>query len=42
MQARFDGAVKRCPTPQTPEHKLIERLAYHRRMAARRGLEVAA
>jgi hypothetical protein len=42
MQARFDGAVKRCPTPPTPEHKLIERLAYHRRMTARRGLEVAA
>lgn len=46
MQARFDGAVKRCPTPPTPDHKLIERLAYHRRMATRRttrrGLEVAA
>jgi hypothetical protein len=42
MEARFNGAVKRCPTPPTPEHKLIERLAYHRRMAARRGLGVAA
>ena len=44
MQARFDGAVERCPTPPTPENKLQDRLDFHRRMAARvsrRTLEVA-
>ena len=43
MQARFDGAVKRCPSPPTPEQKLRERLDFHRRMASRasrRALEV--
>jgi hypothetical protein len=35
MQARFDGAVKRCPSPPTPEPKLLERLDYHRRAARR-------
>lgn len=35
MQARFNGAVQRCPSPPTPEHKLRERLDYHRRMASR-------
>jgi hypothetical protein len=35
MQARFDGAVKRCPFPPTPENKLKERLDFHRRLAAR-------
>jgi hypothetical protein len=35
MQARFDGAVKRCPSPPTPEQKLRERLDFHRRMASR-------
>lgn len=44
MQARFDGAVKRCPAPPTPEQKLRERLDFHRRMASRtsrRAQEVA-
>lgn len=41
--ARFDGALKRNPQPQTPEAKLIERLDYHRRAAARAARqEVAA
>ena len=35
MQARFDGAMKRCPSPPTPEPKLRERLDFHRRMASR-------
>lgn len=34
-QARFDGALRRNPQPQTPEAKLIERLDYHRRAASR-------
>lgn len=42
MQARFDGAVKRCPVPPTPDEKLRERLDYHRRMARRNRQEVAA
>jgi len=43
MAARFNGAVARCPEPPTPESKLLERLAYHRRMAARNARqEVAA
>lgn len=35
MQVRFDGAVNRCSTPPTPESKLLERLDFHRRLAAR-------
>jgi hypothetical protein len=35
MQARFDGAVRLQPTPPTPEHKLIERLNYQKRQAAK-------
>jgi len=35
MQRRFDGALKRCPCPQTPESKLFERLDFHRRAANR-------
>jgi hypothetical protein len=41
MQARFDGAVRMVPTPQTPEHKLFERLDYHRRQAARNAMRAA-
>jgi hypothetical protein len=44
MWGRFDGAVKRCPSPPTPEQKLRERLDFHRRMAnrtSRRVQEVA-
>jgi hypothetical protein len=37
MDARFEGAVRRAPTPPTPEDKLQERLAFHRRLATRRG-----
>jgi len=40
-EARFEGAVKRCPSPPTPEDKLRERLDYHRRMARRARQEVA-
>jgi hypothetical protein len=35
MQGRFDGAVRLQPTPPTPEHKLIERLNYQKRQAAK-------
>ena len=35
MRVRFEGAVKRNPVPPTPEHKLLERLAYHRRATRR-------
>lgn len=42
MQARFDGALRRNPCPQTPEAKLFERLAYHRRMANRAVQQEAA
>lgn len=35
MQSRFDGAVRLQPTPPTPEHKLIERLNYQKRQAAK-------
>lgn len=35
MEARFNGAVERCPSPPTPESKLLERLDFHRRLAAR-------
>ena len=35
MEDRFNGAVKRSPSPQTPENKLIDRLNYHRRIAQR-------
>jgi hypothetical protein len=41
MQARFDGAVRMVPTAQTPEHKLFERLDYHRRQAARNAMRAA-
>jgi hypothetical protein len=41
MQARFDGAVRMVPTPQTPENKLFERLDYHRRQAARNAMRAA-
>jgi hypothetical protein len=37
MQARFDGALRRNPTPPTPEHKLVERLEFQKRQAARRA-----
>lgn len=35
MEARFNGAVERCPFPPTPADKLQERLDFHRRLAAR-------
>jgi hypothetical protein len=35
MQGRFDGAVRLQPSPPTPEHKLIERLNYQKRQAAK-------
>lgn len=35
MQARFDGAVRLQPGPPTPEYKLIERLNYQKRQAAK-------
>ena len=35
MQGRFDGAVRLQPVPPTPEHKLIERLNYQKRQAAK-------
>jgi len=35
MEDRFNGAIKRSPSPQTPENKLIDRLNYHRRIAQR-------
>jgi hypothetical protein len=35
MQNRFDGAVRLQPTPPTPEPKLIERLNYQKRQAAK-------
>lgn len=35
MQARFDGAVRLQPTPPTPEAKLVERLNYQKRQAAK-------
>jgi hypothetical protein len=37
MQSRFDGALRRNPTPPTPEHKLVERLEFQKRQAARRA-----
>jgi hypothetical protein len=37
MQARFNGALRRNPTPPTPEHKLVERLEFQKRQAARRA-----
>lgn len=44
MEGRFEGALKRSPLPPTPEEKLRERLAYHRRMTRRatRQLEAVA
>ncbi len=33
--ARFDGAADRQPRPSTPEEKLLQRLAFHRRKATR-------
>jgi len=35
MQARFDGAVRLQPVPPTPEAKLVERLNYQKRQAAK-------
>jgi len=35
MQGRFDGAVRLQPAPPTPEYKLIERLSYQKRQAAK-------
>ena len=35
MQARFDGAVRLQPVPPTPEDKLVERLNFQKRQAAR-------
>ena len=35
MQARFDGAIRLQPAPPTPEYKLIERLNYQKRQAAK-------
>ena len=35
MQSRFDGAVRLQPTPPTPEAKLVERLNYQKRQAAK-------
>lgn len=35
MQGRFDGAVRLQPSPPTPEPKLIERLNYQKRQAAK-------
>jgi len=35
MQARFDGAIRLQPAPPTPENKLIERLNYQKRQAAK-------
>jgi hypothetical protein len=35
MQARFDGAIRLDPVPPTPEHKLFERLNFHKRQARR-------
>jgi hypothetical protein len=37
MQARFDGALRRNPSTPTPEFKLIERLEFQKRQAARRA-----
>ena len=35
MQGRFDGAVRLQPVPPTPEAKLVERLNYQKRQAAK-------
>jgi hypothetical protein len=35
MQARFDGAIRLQPAPPTPECKLVERLNYQKRQAAK-------
>jgi len=35
MQARFDGAIRLQPGPPTPEHKLVERLNFQKRQAAK-------
>jgi len=35
MHVRFNGAAARNPIPPTPEEKLLERLAFHKRMATR-------
>jgi hypothetical protein len=37
MQGRFNGALRRNPTPPTPVHKLVERLEFQKRQAARRA-----
>lgn len=37
MHRRFVGAVNRDPSPPTPEDKLQERLAFHKRMAVKGG-----
>jgi hypothetical protein len=38
--ARFDGAVDQHPTPATPEEKLLQRLAFHRREPGRPACKV--